>query len=306
MTIHPDAGVEYRIQQESNSRYLDAHFGVNDNSAVTRSFQPDDTQVWTFEWKGSLSTFQQAHNGRFLDAWPVNQDTFGNIVNYRVVTRPAQHNPSQEWYVLTGENAVQDGPVQGGPPTILHRVRQLSTKRYLDAYESEAKDHLAVTRGTQAGTNQEDTQLWEMGFVGNTGDNTYTFRQRSSGRFLDAYTQEPYDAVTREYQLQIPSQTLTQRWIQTHVGGLYAIKRKENGVYLDAHTSGGHNAVVRSFQDNDTQIWILRDAGNGRVTIQQLNTLRYLDAYQSQPNDWSAVTRGPQGDDSQRWRITAT
>ena len=242
---------DYRIQQESSSEYLDAHFGQHDDSAVIRPYQSNNTQKWTFDFKGSVYTFQQAHNGQYLDAWTVHTNSEGIVVDHRVVTRGVQHNPTQEWYVLHDENVVDPGPVSGGPPTILNRLRQLSTRRYLDAYESDndGKDYSAVTRSSQADTSQEETQLWSMQYVGASGDNTYTLRQHSSGRFLDAYTQGSYDAVTRTSQIQNPDQTLTQRWIRTRVAALYTIRQKQNGVYLDAYLSGNYNAVVRSDQE---------------------------------------------------------
>lgn len=39
-------------------------------------------------------------------------------------------------------------------------------------------------------------------------------------------------------------------------------------------------------------------------TIQQASTMHYLDAYTDRGNDYSAATRKPQGDDSQKWVLT--
>ena len=61
---------------------------------------------------------------------------------------------------------------------------------------------------------------------------TYTIRQKSNGRFLDAHeiADQDFRLVTR------PAQNNdTQRWQLAPVGAVYVIRQKSNGRFLDAH-----------------------------------------------------------------------
>ena len=67
---------------------------------------------------------------------------------------------------------------------------------------------------------------------------TYTVRQKSSGRFLDAHEIEPKDfhLVTR------PAQNNdTQRWTLTQVGTVFVIRQKSSGRFLDAHEASDND-----------------------------------------------------------------
>ena len=63
------------------------------------------------------------------------------------------------------------------------------------------------------------------------------------------------------------------------------------------------NVVTRPFQINNTQRWLLRTAGTGVVTIQQLSNGRYLDAHEIAGQQFRVVTRTKQDNNSQRWRL---
>ena len=126
----------YTIQQKSNSRYMDAHEGSNDNSVVTRDRQNNDTQRWILTPLGNnVYTIQQKSNSRYMDAHEGSNDN-------SVVTRDKQNNDTQRW-ILTplGNNA--------------YTIQQKSNGRYMDAHEG-SNDNSVVTRNRQ----NNDTQRW--------------------------------------------------------------------------------------------------------------------------------------------------
>jgi hypothetical protein len=45
-------------------------------------------------------------------------------------------------------------------------------------------------------------------------------------------------------------------------------------------------------------------ADDGTFTVQQVSNGRFVDAHESAAEDFSVVTRDPQNNDSQRWRIS--
>jgi hypothetical protein len=126
-------------------------------------------------------------------------------------------------------------------------------------------------------------------------------------RYLDAYTSGTPYAVTR------PRQTDgTQFWCFSWVddrgdNAVYRIRHMTtSGLFLDAYESGNDNgAVLRDGQTDGSQDWVLiPDCGLAR--FKQVSSGRYLDAYNSDANDWRAVTRSKQDDDSQLWWMTTT
>lgn len=132
---------------------------------------------------------------------------------------------------------------------------------------------------------------------------TYTIRQRSNGRYVDAHvtSDRDYLLVTRTRQ-----DNDTQRWIITPLGGnVYTIQQKSNGRYVDAHVTSGrdYELVTRKRQDNDTQRWILQRIGRHTYTIQQKSNGRYVDAHQHAGRNYALVTRTRQDNDTQRWVI---
>merc|ERR1711865_1166837 len=81
---------------------------------------------------------------------------------------------------------------------------------------------------------------------------------------------------------------------------------KVNMRYLDAHESSSHDysAVTRTDQEDTSQCWCLTDFGSDTFTIQQRVNMKFLDAHEGS-NDHSAVMRDDQGNDSQKWIISA-
>ena len=132
---------------------------------------------------------------------------------------------------------------------------------------------------------------------------TYTVRQKSSNRFLDAHEIESKDfaLVTR------PAQNNdTQRWTLTKVGTVFAIRQKSSGRFLDAHEASDNDfrIVTRPAESNATQRWVsVADAG-GTVTLRQLSNRRFMDAHEIESKDFALVTRPAQTNDTQRWTLT--
>jgi len=125
------------IQQRSTSLFLDAHEGSNDNSAVTRQFQNNRTQIWQITPLGdNLFTIRQHSSNRFLDAHEVGHD-------FSAVTREAQANATQRWVFrrVVGDHYVISQQVNG---------------RYLEAHEG-SNDNSAMTRPFQGGARQQWT-----------------------------------------------------------------------------------------------------------------------------------------------------
>jgi hypothetical protein len=277
---------------------------------VTGTGQPGDSQRWRFTPVAMIHTVQQVSSNRFLDA---HEDS---AEDYSAVTRPDEGNDTQRWVAMPvatatpssgpavvsagapeGETAfgigVPDQPPPSGIPA--YTLRQLSSRRFLDAHESSANDYAAVTRTAQF----NDTQRWVVSADGDA----YTVVQASTGRFLDAHesSANDYAAVTRTAQ-----GDNTQRWTFTPVGAVYEIQQVSSDRYLDAHETSGkdYSVVTRTAQHDDTQRWVVTRIEENEYTVVQLSSARFLDAYESEPNGYSVVTRTAQGNDTQRWVIT--
>jgi hypothetical protein len=127
-------------------------------------------------------------------------------------------------------------------------IQQVSTARYLDAWEDEGHDYRAVIWTQQ----NNDSQLWRMTRV---DGHVYTLQQVNTGRYLDAHEIESQDwnVVTRPAQ-----NNNTQQWLIIELGGgINTIQQVSSGRYLDAWEDAGHDyrAVTRPFQGNATQQW---------------------------------------------------
>lgn len=131
---------------------------------------------------------------------------------------------------------------------------------------------------------------------------TYTVRQKSSGRFLDAHEIEERDfqLVTR------PAQNNdTQRWTLTQVGTVFVIRQKSSGRFLDAHEGSDDDfrIVTRTAESNATQKWVSMPDAAGSVTLRQLSNRRFMDAHEIEEKDFALVTRPRQDNDTQRWTL---
>lgn len=185
-------------------------------------------------------------------------------------------------------------PVKPG----VHRVRQKSSGRYLDAYQSSGKDFNVVTRTSQL----NDTQRWRFTPVGMV----YGIQQVSSDRFMDAHEHsgEDFSVVTRTDQ-----NNDTQKWVALPVDGAlstYTLQQLSSQRYLDAHVvqTADFNVVTRTAQHNDTQRWVVSPQPDRLFRVWQLSTGRLLDAHQTPGRDFDVVTRPWQNNDTQLWRFT--
>lgn len=134
-------------------------------------------------------------------------------------------------------------------------------------------------------------------------EGTFTIKQKSSNRYLDAHETGGFSAITRTQQ-----SDETQRWVLRLIGKIYTIRQKSSGRYLDAHEqlNNDYSSVTRPAQNDDSQRWVLKHLPGAinTYTIQQLKNGRFLDAYEHHGADFSAVTRTAQNNDSQRWVVT--
>ena len=131
---------------------------------------------------------------------------------------------------------------------------------------------------------------------------TYTVRQLSSGRFLDAHetSVDDHRAVT------VPGAVDdSQRWDLTPIGTVCSLRHKSSGRFLDAHEIAEFDfrLVTRPMQGNPTQRWVLLSSTAGSTTIQQLSNGRFVDAHDTAAKDFAAVSRPAENDDSQRWHL---
>ena len=132
---------------------------------------------------------------------------------------------------------------------------------------------------------------------------TYTVRQRSNGRFLDAH-----ETADRDFRLVTrPGQNNdTQRWQFQPVGVVYVIRQKSSGRFLDAHENAANDFALatRPAQSNATQRWVVLPSVDGSSTVRQLSNGRFVDAHETADKDFRLVTRQGQDNDTQRWLLT--
>jgi hypothetical protein len=136
------------------------------------------------------------------------------------------------------------------------------------------------------------------------GAGTFTIRQKSSGRFLDAHeiADKDFALVTRTNQ-----NNDTQRWTLKPIGTVFMIRQKSSGRFLDAHDTSVNDfrLVTRAAQTDDSQRWISMPQADGSVTLRQLSNLRFADAHEIADKDFALVTRAEQNNDTQRWTLTS-
>ena len=166
-----------------------------------------------------------------------------------------------------------------------YAVQQLSSGRFLDAYLTSANDFSAVTGTSQS----SDSQRWRFTPVGMV----HTVQQVSSGRFLDAHddSAEDYSAVTRT-----DEGNDTQRWVAMPVA---TDATAGEPALAPASTPDGRAASGIGVPDQPPP------PGIPTYLLRQLGSGRFLDAHESSANDYSAVTRTAQANDTQRWVVAA-
>ena len=103
----------------------------------------------------------------------------------------------------------------------------------------------------------------------------YFIRQKSTGRYVDAYerSRQDFETVTRPAQ-----DDDTQLWILTPVDeDVYVIQQASSGRYMDAYEKRRYDfqTVTREEQDDATQLWILTCLYDNVYTIQQASSGRF-------------------------------
>ncbi len=136
-------------------------------------------------------------------------------------------------------------------------IRQSSTGRFLDAYQSQGRDYAVTTRPIQP----NQTQIWVLTEV-DPSKRHYRIQQYVNGRYLDAYRTEGRDfgVTTRPYQTND-----TQVWeLSERPGSESTVTIRQVGArnragYLDAYGSSGRDfrTVTRPEQRDATQQWTL-------------------------------------------------
>jgi hypothetical protein len=221
------------IQQVSTGRYLDAwELFSEDFRVVTRTRQNNDSQRWVvLNGPSGGEFFRQLSIGRFLDAYESGEDyrlitrlreeftlsqvwlrdpvvvpqedekywirqrstfrymdAYENGQDYQAVTRSWQENTSQQW------NIEAVGRV--------YTIRQVSTGRFIHAYDSSGTEFGLATRPRE----DSDPQYW----VALPADNgSLSLQQLGDRRFMDAFeNSNDHQLITRERQ-----NNDTQRWV---------------------------------------------------------------------------------------------
>lgn len=151
--------------------------------------------------------------------------------------------------------AVVLAPVQSSyaeDADIIVAIQQVSSGRYLDAWDDGSHDYAIVTRPAQNNASQQWIIQWD-----DSGAATGKLQQVSTGRFMDAHeiAEKDFLQVTRPGQADP-----TQEWQVSSLGGdLYTLRQISSGRYMDAHAIAEKDfaVVTRPKQDNNTQQWRL-------------------------------------------------
>jgi len=134
---------------------------------------------------------------------------------------------------------------------------------------------------------------------------TYEIVNRHSDKCLCVQ----YDAVNDDsnvHQWEYIAHT-SQQWIITKNGEGYTITDVKSKKPLDvraASTQDGGNIVIMSSNGSNHQRWIIKDIGDGFVTIQNSNSGKYLDVERGSLEDGGNVIQWTgNGNDNQQWKL---
>ena len=84
---------------------------------------------------------------------------------------------------------------------------------------------------------------------------------------------------------------------------LFTIAPVGTNLFVDAFQEDSFAVVAVEAQNNDSQRWILTRHDEGKFSLQQASTRRFMDAFQ-EDNGFAVVTRPAQGNDTQKWILT--
>ena len=188
-------------------------------------------------------------------------------------------------------------------PTKTEKGPDMSTSDAKPPADPEPEQTVEKQASTQSA--QPSSSPSQPASTSNEISGAYRLVQVSSGRYLDAFEngELDYNIILENYQ-----NDDSQVWMIDPQGGdSYTIRQKSTGRYMDAFQASDKGKdcsnVTRNAQGDATQRWILRPQGQNLFTVQQESNRRYVDAHESGPKVWSVVTRDPQNNNSQVWRL---
>lgn len=143
-------------------------------------------------------------------------------------------------------------PSYAAAADVIVTIQQVSSGRYLDAWDDGTHDYALVTRPAQNNASQQWIIRWDE-----SGTATGTLQQASTNRYMDAHEipELDYLEVTRPQQ-----SNSSQEWQVASIGGgLYTLRQISSNRYMDAHEIAEKDfaVVTRPKQDNATQKWRL-------------------------------------------------
>jgi len=207
----------------------------------------------------------------------------------------------------------------------LYRLKQVSTGRYFDAYETvmfpnQRPGFEVVTRPLQSAPVKDGAHHSQYWVISKEEGDTYSIMQLSSGRFLmgtgqeDGSWKKSFVLCTRELDTTEGSASLEQRWYIKHVEHTAAevrILQASSQRYVDAFSTASrdYQAVLEPLQMGvSSQHWLLEKVVenpivDGLYTITQKATQRQLDAYEVGAADAYAFTAPPSFSTSQQFIV---
>jgi len=179
-------------------------------------------------------TIQQVSTGRHVDAYE------NKAYDYRLATRDREEDKSQDWIIE---------PV--GPD--LYTIKQQKTQRYIDAYEKKKyfpglakSDYWVVTRTRGRESNQ--SQKWIIRPVHTGFENAFTIQQKSTTRYLDAYSSAKDHALA----MRGKKTNQSQQWILERVDG--DVKCHDPVYDLNRAKFGEHTQKLIAKRESDNRL----------------------------------------------------
>lgn len=275
---------------------------------VLRPKQRDYSQKWILHREpNNLYSITHAETGRFLDAFESNPQPGSWTWDRTVVTRLSQEsgdNWSQRWIITA-----VPGSVEGSHE---YYIRQASSKNFLDSWEDKAHDYQVCARENQSAADgsHHPSQIWILERQEDLPDldGVYIFRQKDTGRLLDAH-QNPsgnLEVITRDVEFSQSQHFIIRRVL----GYAYTVMQESTGKFLDAYETGSSNwrynftAVMRPYQPDDSQKWFIEKLAYNEFRFMHHVTGRMLTAFEDAAHDYVVKTHDRDELDDEKWVAT--
>ncbi|MBI2602148.1 MAG: RICIN domain-containing protein [Deltaproteobacteria bacterium] len=246
----PNEENTYYLKQVSTNRYLDAHINSRDNLVVTRDGTTVNRKFKLIPVAGTNPAafeIQQVASGYYLDAY----ENYNHL--WQVYLTTDSSGSHVEW-TLHNYNQLNG----------TYSLKQVSSKKWLDAWTDSSHDYRAVLSGS---SQTDGTQSWFDSTSGGGGDDVRkTIAQYAGNLLIDfnrrglvAYLSGSMKVVTRTSQS--GSNENGQYWqTETIVASPWKgkIKNLANNRYLTAWDTDFFAAVMRNRQSNTSQHWIVQ------------------------------------------------